>query len=194
MKTSAAMISTVLALLLAGAADAQSPPRTPLQTQVQSMPPGTQGETGRAGAMRPAMVGAPPVPVRPPSLVRPPFLFRHPFFFGSGFFGSRLIVTAHAAAVPQTNVYSHAYPVYVQIPVYGQPQAQYWAYCRSPQGYYPYVSDCPAGWLPVAPTSPPPPLVPPHTSLDPGPQPKDAPGGGDSIEEIRARIARSRAD
>ena len=198
MKTSAAMISTVLALLLAGAADAQSPLRTqlqtPLQIQVQTMPSDTQGAVGRASAMRPAMVGTPPVPVRPPSLVRPPFFFRHPFFFGSGFFRSGLIATAPAAAVPQTYVYSHAYPVYVQMPVYGQPQAQYWAYCRSPQGYYPYVSECPAGWLPVAPTSPPPPLVPPHTSLDPGQPPKDAPGGGDSIEEIRARIARSRAD
>jgi hypothetical protein len=172
MKIAAATISTVLALLLAGAAEAQ--------TQAQRTPP---------GATRPAMVGKPPVPVTPPSFVRPPFFFRHPFFFGSG-----LLFTSPAASVPQTYVYSYAYPVYVQSPVYDQPQTQYWAYCRSPQGYYPYVSECPAGWLPVAPTSPPPPLVPVQTSLDAGKQPREARSGGDSIEEIRARIARSRAD
>jgi hypothetical protein len=180
MKRSAAIIPTVLALLLAGAAEAQS--------QVQTMPSGTQGGAGRGGTTRPAVVGAPPVPVRPPSFVRPPFHFRRPFFFGSG-----LIVAAPVAA-PQTYVYSYAPPVYIQNAVYGQSHAQYWAYCRSPQGYYPYVSECPAGWLPVAPTSPPPPLVPGQTSLDAGQQPKEASIGGDSIEEIRARIARSRAD
>jgi hypothetical protein len=35
-----------------------------------------------------------------------------------------------------------------------QPQAQaanYWHYCRNPEGYYPYVKNCPDGWLQVAP-------------------------------------------
>jgi hypothetical protein len=180
MKLSVAVISMVLALLLAGPAEAQ--------TKVQTMPSGAQSGAGSAGTTRPVMVAAPPMPVRPPSRVRPPFFFRRPFFFGSG------LIVAAPVAVPQTYVYSYAYPVYVQNPVYGQSQAQYWAYCRSPQGYYPYVSECPAGWLPVAPTSPPPPLQPGQTSLDAGQQPKDASSGGDSIEEIRARIARSRAD
>jgi hypothetical protein len=127
--------------------------------------------------------------VRHPSFARHPSFFRRPFPFGSG-----LIVAAPAVVVPQTYVYSYAYPVYVQNPAYDQSQAQYWAYCRSPQGYYPYVADCPAGWLPVAPTSPPPPLGPGQTSLDAGQPPKESRSGGDSIEEIRARIARSRAD
>jgi hypothetical protein len=190
MKTSIATFAAVLALLLAGAAEAQSPVH---QTQVQAMP---HVGASRAGMMRPATVAGPPVPHRPPSFVRPPFFFRHPFFFGSG-----LIVAGQQAAPAQTYVYSYGYPVYVQTAAYdhlqaqyGQPQAQYWAYCRNPQGYYPYVSECPAGWLPVAPTSPPPPLLPGQTSLDAGQQPKAAPSGGDSIEEIRARIARSRAD
>jgi hypothetical protein len=172
MKMPAAMVSTVLALLLAGAVEAQ--------TQAPRTPP---------GSTRPAMVGRPPIPVRPPSFVRPQFFFRHPFFFGSDH-----LFASPASFVSQTYVYSYAYPVYVQSPVYDQPQTQYWAYCRSPQGYYPYVSDCRAGWLPVVPTSAPPPLVPGPTGLDAGQQPKDPPGGGDSIEEIRARIARSRAD
>jgi hypothetical protein len=152
--------------------------------------------------MRPATFAGAPLPHRPPSFVRPPFFFRHPFFFGSG------LVAGQQAAPAPSYVYSNGYPAYVQIAGYDQaqaqywqpqaqywqPQAQYWAYCRSPQGYYPYVSECPAGWLPVTPTSPPPPMVPGQTSLDTGQQPKAPPSGGDSIEEIRAKIARSRAD
>lgn len=35
------------------------------------------------------------------------------------------------------------------------PQTQnYWYYCTNPQGYYPYVKDCPGGWLHVVPTPP----------------------------------------
>ena len=31
-------------------------------------------------------------------------------------------------------------------------QANYWHYCRSAEGYYPYVKECPDGWEQVAPT------------------------------------------
>jgi hypothetical protein len=37
----------------------------------------------------------------------------------------------------------------------GPPPAQYWYYCRNPNGYYPYVPQCPGGWESV-PASPPP--------------------------------------
>ena len=35
-----------------------------------------------------------------------------------------------------------------------QPPAasSFWYYCEDPQGYYPYVQQCPGGWQPVAPT------------------------------------------
>jgi hypothetical protein len=33
---------------------------------------------------------------------------------------------------------------------------QYWYYCPSAKGYYPYVAECPEGWRPVAPQTPPP--------------------------------------
>lgn len=40
-------------------------------------------------------------------------------------------------------------PVYIeQEPL--SPQ-QYWYFCNSPQGYYPYVKQCPSGWQLVTP-------------------------------------------
>jgi hypothetical protein len=30
----------------------------------------------------------------------------------------------------------------------------YWYYCPDPQGYYPYVNQCPKGWMKVVPTPP----------------------------------------
>jgi hypothetical protein len=41
--------------------------------------------------------------------------------------------------------------VYVQPP---PPQTTYWYYCDNPQGYYPYVQQCPGGWRPVSPPPP----------------------------------------
>ena len=32
-----------------------------------------------------------------------------------------------------------------------QKPANYWYYCRNPEGYYPYVKQCTAGWIPVPP-------------------------------------------
>lgn len=42
-------------------------------------------------------------------------------------------------------------PVYIeQAPA--PPTAQnYWYYCANPEGYYPYVKECPGGWQKVAP-------------------------------------------
>jgi hypothetical protein len=71
-------------------------------------------------------------------------------------------------------LYVQPYPVYPQTvyiqpaPVYEQafpsnagsaaaPSAsQYWYFCASAQGYYPYVTNCPEGWK-MVPTTPPPP-------------------------------------
>jgi len=42
-------------------------------------------------------------------------------------------------------------------PVYVQPEPQpvdYWYYCQEPQGYYPYVKNCPGGWMKVVPEAP----------------------------------------
>ena len=172
MKTSIAVLSTVLALLVAGTAQAQS--------AAQPTTPGPRGGMGGPAVMRP------PLPVRPPSFVGRPFFGRQFFPFGSGHF-----VPFPVPAAPSTYIYTYAPPVYVPYPAASQSQPQYWAYCRSPKGYYPYVAECPGGWLPVLPT----PTPPPARVADPTePDLKQAQAGEMPIEELRARIARSRAD
>jgi hypothetical protein len=50
-------------------------------------------------------------------------------------------------------IYIQQEVVQVQPPVQG-PNSQgtsYWHYCRQPEGYYPYIKNCPGGWLQVAP-------------------------------------------
>jgi len=51
------------------------------------------------------------------------------------------------------------YPLSAESPVYAQPETQpqdYWYYCQNPQGYYPYVRQCPSGWQTVVPPPSPP--------------------------------------
>jgi hypothetical protein len=61
-------------------------------------------------------------------------------------------------AYPPVVAVPAAPPVYVErgaaAPAAG-PQGSYWYYCTNPPGYYPYVSNCPSGWLTVVPQSPP---------------------------------------
>ncbi|MBI3329084.1 MAG: hypothetical protein HYZ81_20570 [Nitrospinae bacterium] len=49
-------------------------------------------------------------------------------------------------------------PVYVEQPPPPQspPPPQYWYYCEDPKGYYPYVQQCPGGWMQVVPSTIPP--------------------------------------
>ena len=39
-------------------------------------------------------------------------------------------------------------------PVTQQYPAGYWYYCGNPEGYYPYIQDCPSGWRQVDPVPP----------------------------------------
>jgi hypothetical protein len=62
----------------------------------------------------------------------------------------------------------YGYPYYAspsivvqQPPVYVEPnqtpqEPQYWYYCQNPQGYYPYIQQCPQGWMKVVPPDSPP--------------------------------------
>lgn len=61
--------------------------------------------------------------------------------------------------------YGYGYPYYPAPPVViqqepqeyinqsaPQPEQQYWYYCAESKGYYPYVKNCPGGWMKVVPT------------------------------------------
>lgn len=61
--------------------------------------------------------------------------------------------------------YYDAPPVIIEQPpaeVYVEPDTQqatpeepiYWYFCQEPQGYYPYVKECPNGWMKVVPSAP----------------------------------------
>jgi len=93
-----------------------------------------------------------------------------------GWWGPRVFIGAGFAApfgwypypyygypYPYAYPYAYGYPVYSPPAVVGSPQTyiqqeapaqQYWYYCQSAQGYYPYVRECPGGWQQVAPQPP----------------------------------------
>jgi hypothetical protein len=55
--------------------------------------------------------------------------------------------------------YSQPPVVIQQQPVYQQPslieeEQNYWYYCPDANAYYPYIKNCPKGWLKVVPTQP----------------------------------------
>jgi hypothetical protein len=51
---------------------------------------------------------------------------------------------------PPVIIQQQAPDVYVQ----PAPQPTYWYYCQDPAGYYPYVKQCPKGWMKVVPSPP----------------------------------------
>lgn len=46
-------------------------------------------------------------------------------------------------------------PVYVQPETVAPAPPQYWYYCQGAQAYYPYVRECPGGWMEVVPQAAP---------------------------------------
>jgi hypothetical protein len=84
---------------------------------------------------------------------------------GYGYYGYRRpsVVVVPRVVVPFGVPYVYPPAVVVPPPVYAQPAPQVyvqpapqsnWYYCDNPQGYYPYVSQCPGGWREVTPTPP----------------------------------------
>jgi hypothetical protein len=62
--------------------------------------------------------------------------------------------------------YDYPYAPYTSTPAVVQeapPQPYYWYYCEPAGAYYPYVKECPSGWLKVSPEPP------PSDSTSPGP-------------------------
>ncbi len=79
-----------------------------------------------------------------------------PFYYGSFGYRDPFFYPPYYA-YPPTVVMPSAPSVYIQqqetVPPV-QPQIQYWYYCQNPDGYYPYVKQCPGGWLQVVPQPP----------------------------------------
>lgn len=83
--------------------------------------------------------------------------------------------------------YYPPYPVVVSPPTpttyveQGSAPAQstpaYWYYCEASKTYYPYVKECPAGWLRVAPHATPRAAPPAAPHARPQSSPETAPGG-----------------
>jgi len=86
----------------------------------------------------------------------------HPrIFIGPGFlWGPRVWWGApypyYYAAPPA--VVQEAPPTYYQQQPPEQPS--YWYYCPNPSGYYPYIKECPSGWMTVVPQTGAPPTPP----------------------------------
>lgn len=68
----------------------------------------------------------------------------------------------HYPYYPPVVVVPQQAPVYIeQTPQQAAPQTSviqpsgYWYHCDKPDGYYPYIKECPGGWQKVVPTPPP---------------------------------------
>lgn len=85
-----------------------------------------------------------------------PGFYGDPFFYGypPPYYGypAPVIVTPQ-----QPPVYIEQAPQYqTDAPQsYSEQQQEYfWYHCKKPEGYYPYIKDCPAGWQKVTPEPP----------------------------------------
>jgi hypothetical protein len=98
-----------------------------------------------------------------PAFVARPFWYGYPYY--PGFYYPPLYGYPPAIYGPPA-VVQPSPPAYVQqeVPA-GPPPPYYWYYCQDARAYYPYVKECPRGWLKVrAPSGP---------SSGPGGQPAD---------------------
>ena len=197
MKTWAALISIALVLLPAGVAQSQSMSR--------------QGWSGARGAPRRPPAAQQPPPgfaqrswSQHPGFVRSQSFARSPAFFHGSRSARRVAFVGNQAFFwngwgwntwngwngwgngwgPGSGVLPYWWP---SPPVASAGQSAMWVYCQNPEGFFPYVQDCPGGWIPVAP-GPPPDEAPQSMPAEPAPQ------GGTSSADIREQIARSRAE
>ena len=57
-------------------------------------------------------------------------------------------------SVPPVVIERPGVDYYILSPPEQREEPAYWYYCRKPEGYYPYVKQCPDGWMKVVPTPP----------------------------------------
>jgi len=192
MKRWAAMVmSMILVLLSIGIAQSQTAmsgqsssggirvaPRRPAAAR-QSMTGQALGSSLHPGfTRRPGFVNQPGFVhsgfVRNPAFARPSGFARSGRFpFWPGFATNRIFFVRGGVLAP--------WPYWYNYPPPSSTPSQYWAYCQDPEGYYPYVQDCPGGWIPVVPT-------PPAAEYE------QQPTGATSTDDIREQLARSRAE
>jgi hypothetical protein len=79
-----------------------------------------------------------------------------PWVWGPGYWGGWGYPYGYAYAAPPVVVVPSQPQVYVERDDAAQAggQAQWWYWCASSKGYYPYVSTCSEGWQRVAPQPP----------------------------------------
>ena len=177
-------LSTAWLLALAGAAQAQTAARPGAQpAPARPVPVAAQPAPQPSGQMlQPGML-QPGTRTKPPFNPSFEFCRRQPFFCG----GIIWVYPTTPYVDTTPTYYAYPTPVFTPYPVYVQPQPQYWSYCPDTQAYYPYVTQCPSGWLTVVPA--PPAKSPPSAAREP----KQATETPMSLDELRDRIARSRA-
>jgi hypothetical protein len=187
----AMMMSMILVLLPIGIAQGQtamsgqsSPggirvaPRRPVAARQSMTGQAPASAQHLAFARRPGLVNQPGFVhsglVRNPAFTRPPGFARSGRFpFWPGFATNRIFFVRSGVLAP--------WPYWYNYPPPSSAPSQYWAYCQDPEGYYPYVQECPGGWVPVVPTPP-------------APEYEQQPAGATSTDDIREQLARSRAE
>jgi len=187
----AAMMSMILVLASVSIAQSQS------TMTGQSAPAGVRVAPRRPVAARPSVVGQHPGFVQNPAFARRPAFVNQPGFVNSRFARNPAFVHLNGVARPGRFPFWRGFttnriffvrsgglapwPYWYNYPPPSSAPSQYWAYCQDPEGYYPYVPDCPGGLIPVVPTPP-------------APEYEQQPTGASSAEDIREQLARSRAD
>ena len=187
----AAMMSMILVLVSANIAQSQS------AMTGQSAPGGVRVAPRRPVAARPSVAGQHPGFVQNPAFARRPAFVNQQGFVNSRFARNPAFVHSNGVARPGRFPFWRGFatnriffvrsgglapwPYWYNYPPPSSEPSQYWSYCQDPEGYYPYVPDCPGGWIPVVPTPP-------------APEYEPQPMGASSTEDIREQLARSRAD
>ena len=127
---------------------------------------GNVGRSGHAGHSPQSARSAPAARIAAPAFHRPLVHSRRfdqrvriGVFLGAPVFMPWYNPPARYYAYPPVVALPPSLPVYIeQSPAPAAPAQQhsYWYYCPESNAYYPYVTDCPAGWEQVAPQPPPP--------------------------------------
>ncbi|HMN83128.1 MAG TPA: hypothetical protein PKA20_24810 [Burkholderiaceae bacterium] len=76
---------------------------------------------------------------------RPYYGYGYPYPY---YYPPTTVVTSPPVYIEQSPQAAAAAP---QAAAPASPAASYWYYCANPDGYYPYVKECPNGWQQVAP-------------------------------------------